>query len=62
MFGMCNTLQGDLLDGLAAYKTATEVKPDFKEAWFNKAQASGEWMREYGRVRQQLPSRIVGDP
>lgn len=38
LLGLCSVSQGDIRDGVAAYKKAVQLKPDLKEAWFNMAQ------------------------
>ncbi len=37
----CSVSQGNIRDGVAAYKKAVELKPDMKEAWFNMGQVRG---------------------
>lgn len=42
LLGLCRTCMGDIQGGVAAYKRAIALAPDFREAWLNLAQARKE--------------------
>ena len=42
LLGLCRTSMGDIQGGVAAYKRAIALAPDFREAWLNLAQARKE--------------------
>jgi tetratricopeptide (TPR) repeat protein len=42
VLGLCIMSQGDIMEGIAGYKKALELKPDLKDAWLNMAQAYKE--------------------